>query len=176
MSIGSSAGATHQRPEKKDGAYPFSVGITTIPQVDAAKPKVISQGPSLCLFNKENPQEVLASWLFMKYLATTPEFQAAFSMESGYVPVIQSVKDIPVYADFLSKADGGEFVASLSVKVCLEQSNAYYTSPAFNGSSTARDQVGALLQKCITADDGGNLDAMINKAFKDAVDECIYQS
>jgi hypothetical protein len=36
--------------------------------------------------------------------------------------------------------------------------------------------VGALLQKCMTENDGGNLDAMINKAFKDAIDECIYKS
>ena len=49
MSIGSSAGATHQRPAAVDGAYPFEVGIAPIPQVDAANnPKVISQGPSLC--------------------------------------------------------------------------------------------------------------------------------
>ena len=48
MSIGSSAGATHQRPTKVDGAYPFEVGIATIPQVNPAKPKVISQGPSVC--------------------------------------------------------------------------------------------------------------------------------
>ena len=70
MSIGSSAGATHQRPDKVNGEYPFEVGIATVPQVDASNPKVISQGPSLCIFNKENPQEVLASWLFMKYVAT----------------------------------------------------------------------------------------------------------
>ncbi|MBQ4563364.1 MAG: extracellular solute-binding protein [Lachnospiraceae bacterium] len=66
MSIGSSAGATHQRPAAgADGSYPFEVGIATIPQVDANNPKVISQGPSLCIFQKENPQEVVASWLFV---------------------------------------------------------------------------------------------------------------
>lgn len=55
MSIGSSAGATHQRPTKgADGTYPFEVGITTIPQVDASNAKVISQGPSLCIFKKSN--------------------------------------------------------------------------------------------------------------------------
>ena len=29
---------------------------------------MISQGPSVCVFNKEDPQEVLASWLFTLYL------------------------------------------------------------------------------------------------------------
>ena len=44
MSIGSSAGATHQRPTKDaSGNYPFEVGIATIPQANPASPKVISQ-------------------------------------------------------------------------------------------------------------------------------------
>ena len=176
MSIGSSAGATHQRPDKVNENYPFEVGIATVPQVDASNPKVISQGPSLCIFNKENPQEVLASWLFMKYLATTVEFQAEFSMASGYIPVIKSVGDNAIYRDqFLAKADGGDNISALSAKVGLEQEAAYYTSPAFNGSSVARDQVGLLMQKCF-ATKSDDVDGMIKKAFEDAVAECKYQA
>ena len=177
MSIGSSAGATYQRPAADaSGKYPFEVGIATIPQVSADNKKVISQGPSLCIFQKENPQEVIASWLFVKFLTTNVEFQAEFSMASGYVPVLKSVAEHPVYADFLAKADGGSYISALSAKVCIEQEEAYYTSPAFNGSSTARDQVGNLLSKCLTADDGGNVDNMIQKAFEEAVDECEYNN
>lgn len=175
MSIGSSAGATHQRPTKgSDDKYPFEVGIATIPQVDTSNPKVISQGPSVCIFKKDNPQEVLASWLFVKFLTTSVEFQAEFSIASGYVPVIKSVSENEVYKEFLAKADGGDFVSALSAKICLEQEKAYYTSPAFNGSSTARSQVGDLMAKVLTADDGGNVDNMIAKAFADAIDECEY--
>ena len=177
MSIGSSAGATKQRPTKDGNSYPFEVAITTIPQVDPANPKVISQGPSLCLFNKEDPQEVLASWLFMKYLTTTVEFQAEFSMVSGYVPVIQSVSNHEIYKnEFLDKADGGDYIAALSAKRCLEQADAYYTSPAFVGSSDARDQVGYLLQACLTQDDGGNIDALLKQLFSTAVSECRYKA
>ncbi len=174
MSIGSSAGATHQRPNANaDGSYPFEVGIATIPQVDASKPKVISQGPSLCIFQKENPQEVIASWLFVKFLTTNVAFQAEFGMASGYVPVIKSVSENAVYADFINSADGGKYVSALSAKVCLEQAHAYYTSPAFNGSSEARDQVGALMIKCLVLE-GDNLDAQIAEAFQIAVEECEY--
>ena len=176
MSIGSSAGATYQRPAKVDGAYPFEVGIAPIPQVDANNKKVISQGPSVCIFQKSNPQEVIASWLFVKFLTTNIEFQAEFSMVSGYVPVLKSVATHPVYAEFIASADGGDSVAALSAKVCLEQESYYYTSPAFNGSSTARSQVGALLSKCLTADDGGDVDKMIKKAFEEAVEECEYSN
>ena len=176
MSIGSSAGATYQRPAKVDGAYPFEVGIAPIPQVDANNKKVISQGPSVCIFQKSNPQEVVASWLFVKFLTTNVEFQAEFSMASGYVPVLKSVASHPVYSQFIAGADGGDSIAALSAKVCLEQESYYYTSPAFNGSSTARDQVGTLLSKCLTANDGGDVDKMIKKAFEEAVEECEYSN
>ncbi len=173
MSIGSSAGATHQRPKAgSDGKYPFEVGIASIPQVDPANPKVISQGPSVCIFQKSNPQEVIASWLFVKFLTTNVAFQAEFSMASGYVPVLKSVNENALYADFIASADGGNFISALSAKVCLEQEKAYYTSPAFNGSSEARDQVGGLMSKCLVmANESG-----IEGAFEDAIDECEYGS
>ena len=174
MSIGSSAGATHQRPAATaDGTYPFEVGIATIPQVNTSNKKVISQGPSVCIFKKDNPQEVVASWLFVKFLTTSVSFQAEFSMASGYVPVLKSVAENPEYAKFIANADGGKYISALSAKVCLEQESAYYTSPAFVGSSTARDQVGALLSKCLTMS-GADADAQIEAAFEDAIDECEY--
>lgn len=168
MSIGSSAGATHQRPDKVDGAYPFEVGIAPIPQVNPNNPKVISQGPSVCIFKKDNPQEVLASWLFVKYLTTSVEFQAQFANASGYIPVIKSVKDNPVYADKLASANGGDNVAYLSAKVCMEQEEAYYVSPAFIGSSKARDEVGNLMQAVFTGA------KTLDQAFKNAIAECKY--
>lgn len=187
MSIGSSAGATHQRPSKvtvedEEGnevsKYPFSVGICSIPQMNANNPKVISQGPSVCIFNETKDgsitsQEVVASWLLVKYLTTSTEFQAEFSMASGYVPVIKSVASNPIYKAFTDKANGGDNIAALSAKVCLEQESAYYTSPAFNGSSTARDQVGTLLSKVLSSSTK-TPNKMINEAFEDAIDECEY--
>ncbi len=171
MSIGSSAGATHQRPNKGADGYPFEVGITTIPQANPDEPKVISQGPSLCIFKDADPQEVLASWLFVKYLTTNVEFQAAFSMASGYVPVLESVAENEAYKEFLASADGGDFVAALSAKICLEQKDAYYVSPAFNGSSAARDAVGNLIKSALVEKDNGDLDALIDQIFANAIKE-----
>ena len=173
MSIGSSAGAKHQRPAADaSGNYAFEVGITTIPQVDAANPKVISQGPSLCIFKDANPQEVVASWLFVKYLTTNVNFQAAFADASGYVPVLKSVADHPTYAAKMAQADGFNNITYLSAKVCMEQANAYYTSPAFNGSAKARDEVGSLIQAAFIGDASGGLDALIDKVFQDAINNC----
>ena len=175
MLIGSSAGTTHQLPTKVDGKYPFEVGIASIPQADASNPKVISQGPSVCIFKKENQQEVYASWLFVKFLTTSVEFQAEFSMASGYVPVLKSVLGNEFYKVFLSKADGGDNIGALSAKVCLEQKDTYYTSPAFVGSSQARAEVGTLLTKILTATDADE-DKMINDAFDKAIKNCKFYS
>lgn len=177
LCIGSSAGANYQCPAKNaDGSYPFEVGIASIPQVSTANPKVISQGPSVVIFKKANAQEVLASWLFVKYMTTNVRFQADFAIASGYLPVIKSVENDPVYQDAMANADkGNAYITSLSRKVCLSQADAYYTSPAFNGSSAARDQVTALVKKILpfkTTDE--NIDSQINAAFADAIDELEY--
>ncbi|MGN1066641.1 MAG: hypothetical protein ACI4QH_02410, partial [Candidatus Fimimonas sp.] len=103
--------------------------------------------------------------------------QAEFSMASGYVPVLKSVANNETYKAFMDTANGGTKIAALSAKVCLEQANAYYVSPAFNGSSVARDQVGALLTKCLTMNtSGADIDTLIKQAFQDAIDECEYQA
>ena len=174
MCIGSTGGATYQQPNQTNGVFEFEVGITSIPQVNPAAPKVISQGPSLCIFKKSNPQEVLATWLFAKFLTTDVEFQARVSMNNGYAPVIKSVQQNEVYADFLANASTKN-IQAYAIKVALEQEAAYYASPAFNGSSVARDQVALLIQKCFVLPDAG-LEAAIQKAFADAVAECKYQS
>lgn len=164
MSIGSSAGATHQAPD----AGIFEVGIAPIPQVDPAHPKVISQGPNICMFKKSNPKEVAASWLFLKYLTTTVDLQAEFSMASGYVPVIESVMENEIYLEHIEGANGNDAngVAALSAKVCTEQVDSYFTSPAFVGSSAARDAVGELMSAVFTES------KTIDQAFKDAIQEC----
>ena len=173
MSIGSSAGAKHQRPKANDkGEYPFEVGITTIPQVNPDAPKVISQGPSVCIFKDANPQEVVASWLFVKFLTTNVNFQAAFADASGYVPVLKSVADHPTYKAKMEAADGFNNIAYLSAKVCMEQAHAYYTSPAFNGSAKARDEVGSLIQAAFIGDASAGLDALIDQVFQDAINNC----
>ncbi len=175
MSIGSSAGARYQRPDKVSGEYPFEVGIAAIPQLDPSNPKVISQGPSICIFKDSNEQEVYASWLFVKFLTTDVEFQAAFSMRAGYIPVIKSVQDYENYKLFLSKADGGDNIQALSAIQCLAQEKAYYTSPAFNGSSKAREEVGLLMQVCFSNYEAvSDKKAMIQEAFDKAIAECNY--
>ncbi len=172
MCIASSSGASHQVPRKVDGDYPFEVGISTIPQVDPTVPKVIMQGPSLCMFNSSDAREMSASWLFMKFLTTNAELQAEFSIASGYMPVIKSATELPTYKEFLNNADGGNNITALSIKTGLEQQDAYFSAPAFAGSSTARNQVDKIMIACLANNANEDIDALIKREFENALAEC----
>lgn len=179
LSIGSSAGAQYQAPTtKSEGAEVFEVGIVNIPQNDPEHPKSISQGPSICIFKQKDPQEVVASWLFAKFITTEVAFQASYSMTSGYVPVISAVFDHPIYQAHLdNRAGDADHLPALAAYACkdLVERNAFYTSPAFNGSSEARKQVGILMVAALTATgDDAAVNAAIDAAFKNAISQCKF--
>lgn len=180
MCVGSSGGASYQMSnnDTADGNFAFEVGVAPIPQYSEENRKVISQGPSLCILKGANTsdQQVLASWLFVKFLTTNIDFQAEFSMASGYMPVIKSAKENENYAAWLAKANGKEYLVAKCVQVGLDNEKDYFVSDAFNGSSTAREQVGALMLKCLSGEaaDDSAVDKLIDDAFQDALDECEY--
>ena len=80
----------------------FETEVRMIPQFDPEHPQMISQGPSVCVFNKKDPQEVLASWLFAQYLLSD-EVQIAYSETEGYVPVTSKAQDSEEYQEYLSQ-------------------------------------------------------------------------
>ena len=80
----------------------FETEVRMIPQLDPENPKMISQGPSVCVFNKDDPQEVLASWLFAQYLLTN-EVQIAYAQTEGYVPVTAKAQNSAAYQDYLAR-------------------------------------------------------------------------
>ena len=173
MVIGSTGGASYQTPPSVDGKPLFETAMATPPQVNPESPKVISQGPSLCIFKDDNPQEVVASWLFVKFLTTCVEFQAEFSMASGYAPVIRSVQENEIYSNWLNSANGYNNLTAMSVKLALEQEQAYFVSPAFNGSSKARDEVGKLMADFFVNTES-DINAVLDRLFKRAIQECEY--
>jgi len=173
MSIGSSAGARYQRPDKVNGEYPFEVGVAPVPQENEANKKVISQGPSVCIFEKSNVQEVYASWLLIKFLLTDMQFQTQYAMKSGYVPVIKSVLESDIYQKHLAKADGGDYLTASVAVVTFEQEDYYFFSDVFDGSVVAREQVGLLVNELFSKYEiGKDNSAIINKAFENAYDRC----
>ncbi len=174
MTIGSSAGASYQTPKVGEGSeitYGFEVGVAPIPQVDSNNPKMISQGPSLCIFKKSDEQEVAAAWLFAKWMTSYVPLQANYSSQSGYAPVIKSVEQNPVYAEFLATANGYDNVQASCVKMNILIKDYTFTSPAFNGSSEARDEVGKLVVKILTTPKAQeDVRSFIKSCMKDSIE------
>ena len=155
FAIDSTAGATWMGPDAplidiaEDKLVRFDIEVRPIPQFDPASPKMISQGPSVCVFNKEDPQEVLASWLFAQYLLTN-SVQIAYSQTEGYVPVTAKAQDSAEYRDYLSRSGEDN---DLYYRVKLEASQLLlqhvdntFTTPVFNGSASLRDAAGQLIE------------------------------
>ncbi len=133
----------------KESLVEFETLVTTIPQANPEKPKMISQGPSVCIFNKEDPQEVLASWLFMQFLLTN-EVQIAYSQTEGYVPVTSKAREAAEYTDYLSRA-GEDNSTYYKVKIdasrlLLENVDNTFVTPVFNGSASLRNASGQMIE------------------------------
>ena len=132
-----------------DAVQEFDTEVMMIPQVDPEHPKMISQGPSVCVFNKQDPQEVLASWLFTQYLLTN-EVQIAYSETEGYVPVTSKAQDSAEYQDYLSR-EGEDNSTYYDVKIkasrlLLDNVEHTFVTPVFNGSASLRDAAGQLIE------------------------------
>ena len=174
MCIGSTAGAGYQ----VNSNNLFETGVTVVPKAANGKAKAISQGPSLVIFKDENPQEVLATWLYVQYL-NSDNVQARFALASGYLPITTTASGLDAYQSFLNKAAGNTTgIAALATKVALAQTENYYTSAVFVGSAYARDEVASLLAKIMldATINSSNADSKIAAYFETAIDNCEYQA
>lgn len=155
FAIDSTAGATWMGTDaplsdiSEEALVDFDTEVRMIPQFDPEHPQMISQGPSVCVFNKEDPQEVLASWLFTQYLLTN-EVQIAYSETEGYVPVTSKAQDSEAYQDYLSRCgqDNSTYydVKIKASKLLLDNVDHTFVTPVFNGSASLRDAAGQMIE------------------------------
>ena len=133
----------------KDKFVEFETAVRPVPQFDPENPRMISQGPSICVFNKSDPQEVLASWLFAQYLLTN-DVQIAYSGTEGYVPVTKKAQESAEYQDYLSREgeDNSTYyeVKIQAAKLLLANTSNTFVTPVFNGSASLRDAAGQLIE------------------------------
>lgn len=156
FAIDSTGGATWMGSEAplvdiaEEKLVKFETEVMTIPQYDVSNPRMISQGPSMCVFNKDDPQEVLASWLFCQFMLTN-DVQIAYSQTEGYVPVTIKAQSSDVYQDYLSReGEDNEFyydVKLRAVKLLLDNTENTFVTPVFNGSASLRNAAGELIEK-----------------------------
>ncbi len=178
FAIDSTAGATwmgshaNHHDIAEDSIVEFETVVKPIPQYDPAHPYMISQGPSLCLFNKEDPQVVLASWLFMQFMLTN-EVQISYARTEGYIPVTSKAQNTPEYKEYLSLG-GTDNELHYSVKLDATKmllNNIQYTfvTPVFNGSASLRDAAGQLIESTAKSTRRKETidDAYFDKLYKD---------
>ena len=130
----------------------FETVVRTVPQYDPENPKMISQGPSVCLFNKNDPQEVLASWLFMQYLICD-ETQIAYSRTEGYVPVTLRAQNTDEYKEYLNysgEPDDEHYVIKLQAsRLLLDNVENTFVTAVFNGSASLRSAASQLVESTV---------------------------
>lgn len=130
----------------------FETVVMPVPQFDKNNPKMISQGPSLCIFNKEDSGEVMASWLFVQFLLSN-ETQIAYSETEGYVPVTEKAQSSAEYQNYLARAgENNDLYYSVKIdaaKMLLDNVDNTFTAPAFNGSTSLRNAAGEMIEKVV---------------------------
>jgi multiple sugar transport system substrate-binding protein len=155
FAVDSTAGATWMGSDAplidiaEDKLVPFETAVYPVPQFDPENPVMISQGPSICVFNKSDSQEVLASWLFAQFMLTN-SVQIAYSQTEGYCPVTSKAQNDPSYQDYLSRAgENNDLYYDIKIqatKLLLDNTDNSFVTPVFNGSASLRDAAGQMIE------------------------------
>lgn len=158
FAVDSTAGATWMGPDaplldiSDDRVVDFEMEVMMVPQFDPEHPQMISQGPSVCLFNQEDPQEVLASWLFAQFLLTN-KVQVNYSQTEGYLPVTKKAQESEQYMDYIArKGENNDlyYWAKLeSAQLLKDNTENTFVTPVFNGSASLRDAAGQLINSVL---------------------------
>lgn len=155
FAIDSTAGSTWMGTDAplsdiaEENKVQFDTEVRIVPQYDVNNPYMISQGPSVCVFQKDDPNQVLASWLFTQYLLTD-SVQIGYAETEGYVPVTSKARNNTSYQDYLN-SEGVDNDTHYSVKIeatklLLDNVSHTFTTPVFNGSTSLRDAAGQMIE------------------------------
>jgi multiple sugar transport system substrate-binding protein len=178
FAVDSTAGSTWMGTDaplsdiSEDAVVDFDIEVMTVPQFDTENPQMISQGPSVCIFNKEDSGEVLASWLFVQYLLTN-DVQIAYAETEGYVPVTEKAQQSAEYQDYLSRSgeDNSTYydVKIAATQLLLDHTDDTFVTSVFNGSASLRDAAGQLIENTVKSVRRGQTvdDAYIAQLFDD---------
>lgn len=178
FAVDSTAGATWMGTHAplsdiaEDKLVAFETVVMPIPQFDTAKPRMISQGPSICVFNKRDSQEVLASWLFAQFMLTN-SVQIGYAQTEGYAPVTLRAQNDAEYLDYISRSGEDNNlhydVKIQATKLLTENVDNTFVTPVFNGSASLRDAAGQLIENTTKSVRRG-------EAVDDAYITALYES
>ncbi len=158
MSIGSTGGTSYQSTTN------FDVGVATPPSEDTNEPAVISQGPSICFFNRSTEAEKRAAWKFYRHISNSTN-SVIYGLSTGYQPVRYSSYETTAYKSFIEDAEDGNLFASVA-NLSSTLFDSYFTSPVFVGSAKARTEVGSALSSVLL---GKDVDVALDTAMSNCV-------
>lgn len=116
MTVSNIAGIAYNIPS--DGA--FEIAYAPIPQIDSNNPSALAFGPELAMLDGGTDQEKLASWLFMTFL-TNDENSAAWSLNTGYLPVTEGAYQEDYYQSFINNPDADYAYESAAINATILQ-------------------------------------------------------
>ena len=158
----------------------FETVVMPLPQFETeSAPEMISQGPSICVFNKADPNEVVASWLFAQFLLTD-QVQMDYAKTEGYIPVTERAQNNPEYLDYLSRAgqldENGDNYLYYRIKIeatqiLLDNVENTFITPVFVGSASLRNAAGQMIEDVV-----GAVRAKPKKTVDDAYIENLYNN
>lgn len=158
FAVDSTAGATWMGANaplsdiSADAFTDFETVVRPVPQVDVENVEMISQGPSITVFNKKDPQQVMASWLFAQYLLSN-DVQTGYAQTEGYLPVTTKAMESPEYQEYLSLSgtDNNEHysVKIDAAKLLMDNLDNTFTTPVFNGSISLRNAAGEMVEDVV---------------------------
>jgi len=176
FSVGSTGGVKYQF----DATNAMDVGVARIPHAAGKDPKVISQGPSVCVLSHGTDEtaklRAKGAYLLWKTM-TTAKNSVNWALNSGYMPIRTSN-----YSETSYTEANDETTKDLkTLDRLMARSNTYtqkilgemYSSPVFLGSSTCRNCAAALMTYALTkgtysdADWAAKFDAQYANAVKD---------
>lgn len=129
--IGSSTGVSYIT---HDG---WELGVAPLP--GNTEKAANTAGTNIVMFSKEENQQK-AAWEYLKFLTST-DATVKWAMDTGYLPVRTSAYESETYQNFM-KTDA-------TATASYAQADAFFSSPAFNGSYDIQNAVNSKLEELI---------------------------
>lgn len=168
--------------EGDDEHDPVRAGVAPLPSYDGTTRRQIQQGPNINLYRNDNEQQMIAAWLFAKYI-TSAEKSLEFCLPSGYAPIRYSAYETTAWENFGVHTGTPTTTAQAmiwaqddlvrdAIEIFLNNDDIFFTSAVFNLSSDTRSEVGSLIDKILAYDatSEADLDAYINTQYQESYD------
>ena len=129
--VGSSTGVSYITHEG------WELGVAPLP--GNTEKAANTAGTNIVMFSKDENQQK-AAWEYLKFLTST-DATVKWAMDTGYLPVRTSAYESETYQEFMA----GDATATAS----YAQTDAFFSSPAFDGSYDIQNAVNAKLEELI---------------------------